>query len=288
MDIFLQQHVSVLVFFALLSCIIVPIASKKGFFCSLQGNDENVEISFWNVFTAFLFYFIVPVVLLQLVFAIWSYFLGRDAVRSFCDTYKGWFSLGAMFLSFVCLASCFMNLKSSLRKAIWYNKQEGYWWRDIIQGFVGWLVGFPLVVVAGQIVAILLYLSLGFMGGEQVVVSVLRNSKDDHLLLVLFVVAVTFFIPIAEEILFRGFLQTWLSKFFKKSTCIVLSAVLFSLFHFELKQGLANMEFITSLFVLSCFLGFVYERQKSLIAPIVLHVIFNTCGIAALLLYEGL
>ncbi|MEN9654812.1 MAG: hypothetical protein RL235_924, partial [Chlamydiota bacterium] len=45
----------------------------------------------------------------------------------------------------------------------------------------------------------------------------------------------------------------------------------------------ANIPIIAALFTFSLFLGYVYERQRALIAPMGLHAMFN--GISVLNLY---
>lgn len=74
--------------------------------------------------------------------------------------------------------------------------------------------------------------------------------------------------PVAEEIIFRGYLYKAFRDRFKPSYAIVMSAALFSVLHLEL---LATVQ----LFVIGIALGYVYEKTGNLVAPITLHVLNN-------------
>ncbi|MGZ7134083.1 MAG: CPBP family intramembrane glutamic endopeptidase [Halobacteriota archaeon] len=74
--------------------------------------------------------------------------------------------------------------------------------------------------------------------------------------------------PIAEEIVFRGYLYKAFRDRFKPSYAIVLSAALFSAIHLELLAA-------APLFVIGIVLAYVYEKTGNLMAPITLHVLNN-------------
>jgi membrane protease YdiL (CAAX protease family) len=74
--------------------------------------------------------------------------------------------------------------------------------------------------------------------------------------------------PIAEEIVFRGYLYKAFRDRFKPSYAIVLSAALFSAIHLELVAA-------APLFVIGIVLAYVYEKTGNIMAPITLHVLNN-------------
>jgi membrane protease YdiL (CAAX protease family) len=74
--------------------------------------------------------------------------------------------------------------------------------------------------------------------------------------------------PIAEEIVFRGYLYKAFRDRFRPSYAIVLSAALFSAIHLELLAAVP-------LFVIGVVLAYVYEKTGNLMAPITLHVLNN-------------
>jgi membrane protease YdiL (CAAX protease family) len=76
--------------------------------------------------------------------------------------------------------------------------------------------------------------------------------------------------PLAEEVFFRGMLQTLLLSFLRSRwLAIVVTSLLFALPHEPLYA-------LPALFVLAIFLGYAYERSGCLWPPILMHVLFNT------------
>lgn len=73
--------------------------------------------------------------------------------------------------------------------------------------------------------------------------------------------------PLGEEMLFRGYLQTYFLKW-GKGIAIFLSALLFSLYHIDVSSFL-------QIFASGLLLGILKERHGSLWAPILLHFVNN-------------
>ena len=87
-------------------------------------------------------------------------------------------------------------------------------------------------------------------------------------------------VPVFEEMLFRGFLQTSISSLSGRPwTAILLTSLLFSVLH--------PATHVPALFVLSCGLGYAYERSGSLFRPILMHIFFNGFNIAGTLLFAS-
>lgn len=87
--------------------------------------------------------------------------------------------------------------------------------------------------------------------------------------------------PLFEELLFRGVLQRRLEKHAGNVFAVVLSAVLFGLYHGTPVQGLAA-------FLAGLFLGYAYFRTDALFVSILMHAASNAAGFAALsILYSG-
>lgn len=83
--------------------------------------------------------------------------------------------------------------------------------------------------------------------------------------------AVGVLVPIAEELLFRGVLISEWKLCMPKSLAILLSALLFGIFHGNLIQsGYA--------FLLGLVLGVLYVWTESILYPILLHMFFNLIG----------
>jgi membrane protease YdiL (CAAX protease family) len=76
--------------------------------------------------------------------------------------------------------------------------------------------------------------------------------------------------PVAEECFFRGLLQTTLRNVFGRPwPAVLITACMFGVAHSQQPQV------IPTLVLLGVLLGASYERSGSLVAPIVLHCLFN-------------
>lgn len=84
-------------------------------------------------------------------------------------------------------------------------------------------------------------------------------------------------VPIFEELLFRGLMQSVLTAYFTKPwPAIAITSVVFASMH-------PGTHF-AGIFVLSAGLGYAYEKSGSLLRPILIHLIFNSISIVAALL----
>lgn len=101
-------------------------------------------------------------------------------------------------------------------------------------------------------------------------------TKDSYLLQFLSVVV---FVPIAEELLFRGILLSELKQVIKAEWAAFLSAVAFGIFHANVFQGVYA-------FLLGFLIGLVYVWTESIWAAIVMHMLFNFYGGSLLDLLE--
>ncbi len=82
--------------------------------------------------------------------------------------------------------------------------------------------------------------------------------------------------PIIEEILFRGFIQSFLAKrlhqrWFIFSLANVLSSILFVLAHFINRPPVCAL----AVLIPSLVFGYIQERTNNLAAPIALHSTYN-------------
>lgn len=83
------------------------------------------------------------------------------------------------------------------------------------------------------------------------------------------VTSVCLLAPVLEEMLFRGLiLRSFLAQY-QRSTAIGASALLFGVAHLNIYQ-------LVTAFFLGLFLGWLYDRVRSLVPCIVLHATYNT------------
>lgn len=156
---------------------------------------------------------------------------------------------------------------------------------DFLMGVMTWFISFPLVVVVGQLIDMLLFYFFGFENYEQVAVRYLKTTLNSPPMFAIALFTILLAAPVIEEFLFRGCLQTFFKRYFSPQRAIVLSALCFSVFHFAPSQGIGNISLVASLFLFALFLGFIYERQASLFASIGLHITFNTVSTCKILFF---
>lgn len=159
-----------------------------------------------------------------------------------------WISAGALLLSAVAVIVFVLN-NSNRREVL------GQWaLKPLIAGILSWLVAYPVVLFTSQLLSSLIRF---FYSGElpdQLAVDYLKSTLGRPGLFELTLFQIIILVPIVEEVLFRGLLQTGLREFLGQKRAIVFAAAIFALFHFSLGQGIFNIELIVSLFVLACFL----------------------------------
>ena len=71
--------------------------------------------------------------------------------------------------------------------------------------------------------------------------------------------------PIVEELLFRGLLIKTMSKILPESFAVIISAILFGIWHGILVQAIYTA-------IMGLIVGYVYIKTKSIIYPIIIHV----------------
>lgn len=85
--------------------------------------------------------------------------------------------------------------------------------------------------------------------------------------------AVAFVAPLTEEGLFRGVLLPGFERRWGPVPAVVLSSVLFAAFHLNPWQAPAAL-------VAGLFLGYLYLKTNSLLAPVLFHALFNALPLA--------
>jgi membrane protease YdiL (CAAX protease family) len=150
-------------------------------------------------------------------------------------------------------------------------------WRDnwFLWGFGGYFVALPLVVVVSLINQ---QLWQG-QGGSNPILPIVLEGRDNVALAVFFGTA-AIAAPVFEEIVFRGFLLPSLTRYLPVSGAIAASAFLFAVAHLSVSE-------ILPLATLGAVLGFVYTRSRNLLAPMLLHSLWNSGTLLSLFLLGG-
>jgi membrane protease YdiL (CAAX protease family) len=130
-------------------------------------------------------------------------------------------------------------------------------------GLGGYLVALPLMIGVSLVNQ---QLWQGQGGSNPLLQIVLEEGDAVSLGLFLFTAAVA--APIFEETLFRGFLLPSLTRYMPVWWAIALSSLLFAVAHLSLSE-------VAPLTTLGAVLGIVYTRSRNLLAPILLHSLWN-------------
>ena len=115
--------------------------------------------------------------------------------------------------------------------------------------------------------------------GDQEMVRLLRRSPDTALRLAIVVTACVFQ-PVAEEVIFRGYVYPAVKRFTERWFAACFSALLFATLH---QHALA----LIPLFVFGLVLVAAYEWTGSIWVPIAVHAFFNTTTVVGQLFFPG-
>lgn len=263
------------------------IAWRMGYY-RLAANVAGCKVHARHVFGAFGIFLFVELILMPSLYLIWLSI--EQGIVVFSSSVKldpaaqGWLNLLAILFTAIALGIFYRSLEEGCRKEVLGAPQSFLkTYVNILLGSATWLLAYPWILALSQITGIILHYSYPGPHVDQVAVRHIKEIMSQPLLLYATIFTVIFLIPIVEELLFRGFLQTWLKNIFGRGAAIVLTSCIFALFHFSASQGIENIEILLSLFLLSCYLGFIRERQNALIASISLHATFNAVSIGFLL-----
>jgi len=114
----------------------------------------------------------------------------------------------------------------------------------------------------------------------QQILQVISRTQSGWVLALAAIVAVVA-APISEELLFRGVLQPALGRWTGRWWAIFLSAAFFAAAHMDLYA-------MPLLLVLGIALAYVYDRTRSLAAPVALHMAFNGVTLLSVFAFRGL
>lgn len=155
------------------------------------------------------------------------------------------------------------------------------------QTFLFSLVAFPIVFALNFSLSFLAFYFSKGVPPDQIAIQFLKSLRHFPSLFFLTIAAIIFLVPFIEELLFRGFIQSYARRFMGPYSAIFVSSSLFTLFHFSPAQEWSNLAILPPLFVLSLFISFIYQKMGSLWAPYGLHSLFNATSLFLLLFENG-
>lgn len=267
-----------------LGALFLLIGHRRGFFTPLPERTSWPEppLSLSILFLPFAIYFAIQfgvVTLFSPMFAT----LAPDRVLPVLS----WLNFFIHFLLLFALASVLHYLPRTISQPILLRRGRLYPKQDILFAISAYVMALPLVAFANEIANWILYLFYGPLElPDQLAVQFLKMTLGNPGYFFLATTTIVVLAPLIEETLFRGFLQSFLRKHLGARAAILIASLCFSMFHYSFAQGVSNLPIIASLFVLALFLGFLYERQGSLLASVSLHAIFNLISVVDLTFFE--
>ncbi len=275
----------------LLSGAVTWIAMRNGYY-RFPHLEQRSPLPFRYLLGAFGSYLISAFLILPLIYLGVSYFFLGGQLGGFSTLQKNLPKeqiIVAYLLSFFIIAvALFIYLllidRTLVKRVLGLSKP---FWRNIGFGALTLIVAYPVVLLVNSVVSMLAKHLFGAHGVEQTAVKELKSIAGHPILFAFMAIMISTVVPIVEEILFRGFLQSYLKQYLGRKGAIILASALFALAHFSFTAGTGNIELIVSLFALSSYLGFIFERQETIYAPIGLHMCFNASTVIGILFLKS-
>ncbi len=282
MDASLTQLTRSAVIFGILAVLVSYIAYRRHFFRLPPSSQETppIRCPFMGAILALILLFFSG----QAALLLWTRFFplaGRhlSSFPFFTVTLTHIFSLATLTV-FLTLFALFQP-KGVVRNVVLGDAHFGSSWGF---GMMSWLISFPTTACVYALAALLTYLFFPTVDISQAAVVFLMQLKAFPRLFIVMMSAIILAAPFFEEAIFRALLQNSLKRKMPFKYALLVSSLLFALLHMSPDQGWGNLPLTCSFFVFSLYLGFIYERKRSLLAPIALHMTFNSVNVMRILL----
>jgi len=174
----------------------------------------------------------------------------------------------------VWLAGCLLIAACTFRHGLsrGFGLSLRHWIYDLGRAIVSYLAVLP-VCIGLYLLFMYVFEAMGLDIKIHPALEYLRRFSTSWKLLA--VVQAAVLAPLAEEVFFRGLLQSFLRRQLNSPRiAILIVSVIFAAMHHDQPQA------IPALLALSLALGYNYERTGRLTSPILIHAIFNAVNIA--------
>ena len=178
--------------------------------------------------------------------------------------------VGIQLVFFVGVSVAYLHYRDMSLADIGVTKPSLEGWIAVGAGFIGILV----LWFAASIASFFIATRFGIEQPQQDIIEM--GQQDPTIFLLLGVLSILIVGP-AEELLFRGVIQTRLRETFGVVTALTLATALFALIHLPGFSGnlTAGMLGISVLFLIGLVLAVSYEYTGNLIVPAIIHGLFN-------------
>jgi CAAX protease family protein len=273
------KSIGITIILAILANCVFNIFGFYKFPHPIDSREER--LSSLLILKAFIIFLISSLIIIPSVTSLWFMLNGGSIPEKLPSYTETWLHLISIGLTLTLFTAFILLIGQSTRRVI-FGKPTA-WFNNLFTGCGAWFVAYPTVLFIGNLLSFLIFKIFGEQVVDQLAVEKLKNTTEYPFQFQVMTFAIIFVVPFIEELLFRGFLQTWLRQHIGRVAAIFTTSIIFAFFHYSSSQGITNIQLVTSLFILSCYLGFLRERQQSIWAPIGLHSLFN--GVSILILH---
>ncbi|MBF5051137.1 hypothetical protein CLAVI_000773 [Candidatus Clavichlamydia salmonicola] len=155
-----------------------------------------------------------------------------------------------------------------IRKKIFFNTCKNF------------ILFYPLFLFAAKVLNFIIICFFGKELPSQIILSQIKASLHDPITFFYLAANVIIAVPFLEELFFRGLIQVALIKWIGRFQGILWSSLIFTAMHFSPLQGASNLSLLPALFLTSLTLGIIYEKERTLLAPIIFHTLFNLVNLS--------
>ncbi len=284
MEVVSEEQAWASLFYAFLFALVTYFIARRVGYFRLPPESKASPVTLKQTIGIFLIYLLLALLILPLLNLGLVRFINHGSMTK---EWLGWAQVGALAIVFLALLSYCLLIPPSTRHYIFWGDMKASlkrFYKAIGMGGVSLIVSYPFVLFISAVTNLISLWIWKEAKVEQVAVEQLKMTMGRPALFAVMIVMVVLIVPFMEELLFRGFLQSFLKRYLGRFWGLVVTAILFAFAHFAPSQGTGNFQLITSLFVLALFLGFVYERERTLWASITLHATFNCSSVFLMML----
>ena len=214
--------------------------------------SKRISSRIWGLLTPIIVYMVISLVV-QLVCMAMSVSLYEYAIEVT--------ALGAV----ISLPFLMWMMARDKKRALVEKQERGFiTWR----GYIWWVLGAFVYVLSMNLflmVSGIMNISKAYQEAAELIYT---PSFPVQLL------CVGILVPVAEELVFRGLMYKRLRSYSKVFSAILISALLFGVYHGNIVQ------FIYAFFA-GIGLAFVYEKKGTVLAPMLLHIVMNITSCVA-------
>lgn len=234
-----------------------------------------------------LFFLCVAVIGYMGSFSAAKVMVGHVHVSSSSPVYEGISSDQMLFIQAVSIPLIFAFLfllnsvaPESVRKRIVGTANN---WKEWCKGLGLGILVWPAIT---SIVWLIQFIVSGYRGPmAQQAVEALLSLSGKPIFLTCMIVEVALLVPFLEEVLFRGYLLSFLKGSLHPFFAYVASSLAFAWMHYSVYQQASNWAFLPALFIFGFVAALIRDNNNSLLRIVGLHSGFN--AISLLFLFSG-